>query len=49
MPGVVSYVGWNILVLALSIYVVLSLRKRQTVIGATPLEGYPNARRSPSH
>lgn len=30
-PGVVSYVGWNILVLALSIFVTLSLRKRQTV------------------
>lgn len=30
-PGVVSYVGWNILVLALSIFVMLSLRKRQTV------------------
>ncbi|MFO7635486.1 MAG: DUF4386 family protein [Caldilinea sp.] len=29
MPGVVSYVGWNILVLALSIFVILSLRKRQ--------------------
>lgn len=28
-PGVVSYVGWNILVLALSIFVILSLRKRQ--------------------
>ena len=33
-PGVVSYVGWNALVLALSIFVVLSLRKRQTVAGA---------------
>ncbi|MCB9121698.1 MAG: hypothetical protein H6640_18395 [Caldilineaceae bacterium] len=32
-PGVVSYVGWNALVLALSIFVILSLRKRQTVAG----------------
>jgi hypothetical protein len=32
-PGVVSYVGWNILVLALSIFVVLSLRKRQAAAG----------------
>jgi hypothetical protein len=30
---VVSYVGWNILVLALSIFVVLSLRKRQAAAG----------------
>lgn len=29
-PGVASYVGWNILVLALSIFVILSLRRRQT-------------------
>ncbi len=29
-PGVISYVGWNILVLALSIFVMLSLRQRQT-------------------
>ena len=28
-PGVISYVGWNILVLALSIFVILSLRQRQ--------------------
>lgn len=28
MPGAVSYVGWNILVLALSIFVIFSLRKR---------------------
>jgi thiol:disulfide interchange protein len=28
-PGVISYVGWNILVLALSIFVMLSLRQRQ--------------------
>lgn len=33
-PGVVSYVGWNALVLALSVFVILSLRKRQTVAGA---------------
>lgn len=31
LPGVVSYVGWNILVLALSIGVILSLRKRQAL------------------
>lgn len=33
-PGIVSYVGWNILVLALSIFVILSLRKRQAAYGA---------------
>jgi hypothetical protein len=34
-PGVISYVGWNILVLALSIFVMLSLRQRQA-LAASP-------------
>ena len=34
-PGVLSYVGWNVLVLALSIFVFLSLRKRQA-LAASP-------------
>lgn len=34
-PGVLSYVGWNILVLALSIFVILALRKRQA-LAASP-------------
>lgn len=29
-PGIVSYIGWNILVLALSVFVIVSLRRRQT-------------------
>jgi hypothetical protein len=34
-PGVISYVGWNILVLALSIFVMLSLRQRQALAASS--------------
>jgi hypothetical protein len=34
-PGVVSYAAWNVLVLALSILVVASLRRRQKAMITT--------------